>query len=95
MYSIILLAIAGSSSIIRIFILQFKQIDFELILNVSYIEEENKVSVWIGTLNNEEQFKNYIKVYYNDNGEQFQEYLNTNNGLVLRILKHNQTDVVL
>ncbi|MUV03842.1 hypothetical protein GN157_08990 [Flavobacterium rakeshii] len=39
------------------------------------MEEENKVSVWVGWLNNQEQFKNYIKVDYNDDGDMVSDFM--------------------
>lgn len=39
------------------------------------MEEENKVSVWVGRLNNEEQFKNYIEVDYNDDGDMVSNFM--------------------
>lgn len=39
------------------------------------MEEENKVSLWVGKLNNEEEFKRYIEETYDDEGEMFSPFM--------------------
>ncbi|AWH84395.1 hypothetical protein HYN59_04365 [Flavobacterium album] len=40
------------------------------------MEEENKVSVWLGKLDNQEKFKEYISEIYDDEGQMMSGFMN-------------------
>lgn len=40
------------------------------------MEEDNKISVWAGTFNDEQSFKNYIAESYDDDGEMSSKFMN-------------------